>query len=292
MSKFKEYLKALGVDAKTITAIEKAEEKNEDIDFKPMVDEFNTGQRKLLRNDDDFIEEIQGAERGKILDQVERKLKGKFGLKPDQIKDIGTGGKPFERMEKIIDLAHGETIKGMDKSLQEVQAELTAANTRLKDLEETEIPKIKSEVEAEKKNFKIANKLSKLIPVDDLRVPLETVDLVLNPQLSAAYDLDLDDDGNVVVFTKGKRIQPKSADGTKLLTAQEIISDILKKNKFVKESNADDEKKDPPKKKVDVTDPEAVRKAAVAATLPHLSAADKHLEDMRKQKEAKAAAAK
>lgn len=280
MSKISEYLKSIGVPAKAITALEKADKDDDkDFDIKPLVEDFNTSQKKLHENDPDMVAEIETKTKGKLMDIWTREIKKVFGLDASAIKD--------KKLEEVIALAKTESTKGLDKTIQEVQTELTAANAKIKELEETEIPKIKGEVESEKKAFKIANKLQALLPKDDLRVPEGTAQLILNSTLSSQYDLDLDDEGNIVVFTKGKRLNPKSKDGTKLLTVQDIVSDILKENKFIKESNADDIDPATGKKKeikVQTPAPAGQTGGEKKVVLPHIAEAERHLEEMKANK--------
>lgn len=281
MSKYKEFLKSIGVDTKTINAIEKAEtDKADDFDVKTLADEFASHQRKLFENDPDLVTNIAAKEKGKQLDIATRAIKKIFNLSADAIKD--------KSFEEVVAIAKTEATKSTDKTLQEIQQELTEANAKLKDYEDVQIPKIKSEVENEKKQFKINNKLNEMLPKsDDLRVPVKTVSRILNDDLNAQFDVDLDDDGNVIMFVKGKRLQPKSADGTKLLTPFEIVANILKENQFIKESNADDGKGEQKKQTVVVKDEK--KEEDNKPKPPHLNAAQQHLENLRKQKEQKAA---
>lgn len=253
MSKIKEYLKSIGTPTATITALEKAEaDDKSELDVSPLVDEYKATQRKLLENDPDLVSEIEGKAKGKLLDIYTRKMKAEFTLDAALIKD--------KTFEEVIKIAKTESSKNVDKDLKTVQEENTTLNAKLKEYEDVTIPKIKSEVENEKKAFKINTSLQKKIPSADLRVPSETVDLVLNSQIAALYDLDLDDKGEIMIYGKGTRLQAQTSDKSKILTLDDVITDILKKNKFVKESNADDIDPNTGKKKtIQPTDEEKKR---------------------------------
>lgn len=283
MSKLTEYLKSIGIPAKTITALEKADKDDDkDFDVKPLVEEFNTAQKKLHENDPEMVAEIETKTKGKLMDIWTRSIKKEFNLDATAVKD--------KSLDEVIKIAKSESTKGLDKNLQEVQQELAAANTKIKELEETEIPKIKGEVENEKKAFKIANKLQGMLPKDDLRVPESTVQLVLSNQLAANYDIDLDDNGDLAVFLKGKKLNPKSKDGTKILTASDIIAEILKENKFIKESNAEDIDPATGKKKEVIVKKTETAGGEKKPALPHMTAAQQHLDNLKKEKAANAAA--
>lgn len=281
MSILKEYLKKIGVDAKTIAAIEKAETDKTDLDLGPLVDEYKGSQKKLFENDPDLVSSIASSEQGKLLDIWTRKMKTKFNLSSDLVKD--------KKFEEIIDIAKAESTKGLDKNLQTLQEEVVAANAKVKEFEEVIIPKIKDEVQIEKKQFVIGNHLKKLIPHADLRVSEDIVELALQTKLHSAYDLDLDDEGNLQVFLKGKRVSPQSADKTKLLTVNDIVSDILKQGKLIKESNADDIDPNTGKPKVVKPDPAGGEKKIddekMKTIAPHLAAAQKHKETIAAAKQ-------
>jgi hypothetical protein len=272
-------LKSLGVDSKHITEINKAikDGKEDEFDIAPVVDDFKANQRKLMENDEDLVKEIAGKEKGKLLDIYTRKIKQEFGLDSSLIKD--------KAFEDVIKIAKAESNKGLDKDLQTLQKENVELTNKVKDFEEVQIPQIKSEVEKEKKAIAINNKLQKKIPVADLRVPQDTVDLVLNSKLNAIYDIDLDEKGEPVLYIKGSKLQAKSSDGTKLLTIDDAIGSILKENKFIKESNADDIDPNTGKKKevkIEAPDPANGREGKNKIVSPHLEKAIKHKEELAK----------
>lgn len=274
MSKKNEYLKGLGVDAKTISELDKAEaDDKHDIDIKAFVETFQANQRKLYENDSELESKIAKQEQGKLLSLFEREIKKSFNLSSDQIKD--------KDWKEIIAVAKEAAVKSSDKTVQELQAENADLAAKVKKFEDEDIPKIKSEVEAEKKAFRISNKLRTLLPKeDDLRVPVETAELVINTAISSGYDLDVDDTGELQIFVKGKRTVPKSEDGTRLLSAKDVFDGLMKKNKFIKESNADDTKHDDKTVIVKKPNEEANKKKT-----PHQIAAEKHLEELQKAKQ-------
>lgn len=273
MSKYKELLKKIGFDDKAIKAIEKAETDKTDIDLDPLIEEFNTSQKTLYENDNDLVSSIAAKEKGKTLDIVTRSIKKEFGLDSALIKD--------KSVDDVIKIAKTESTKGMDKNLQTVQEENLQLSNKLKELEEVHIPKIKEEVEREKKIFKFENKLTKILPVNDLRVPVGTALKNLLSDLNQKYDWDLTDKEEVLLFGKGTKLQAKTADGTKLLTVNDAMAEILKDNQFIKASNADDKRDD----KKTVNPEEKDDKAAGGKSdikLPHLREAQKHADALKK----------
>jgi hypothetical protein len=275
---FEELLKTLGVDSKSIAAVKKAvEDKDDKFDLKPIAEAFHASQRKLYENDDEIVNAIHSKEKGKLYDIVTKKIKTKFGLDSAAIKD--------KNIDEVIDMANEHSKKGMDTTIKEEQEKNVQLTAKLKEFEEVTIPKIKGEAEIEKKRFKIGNKVRTFFKEEDLRVPLSTVEKTLQRDLYEAFDLDIDDNENVQIFTKDKRLAPKSKDGTKLLTAQEVIDQILKENQFIKESNADDvdDKGNPKKKEINPTRPKPSGgdDPNIKKKLPHLEKALEHQEALK-----------
>lgn len=272
---FEKFLKSIGVDAKTISELTKAvKDGKDDLDVTTFVDDFKTNQKKLLENDPDLVKDIASKEKGKILDMVTRDLKKAFGLDSALIKD--------KDINEVITIAKAESVKGISKDLTTIQQELVDMTAKVKDYEDVKIPAIKAEVENQRKSMVIGSKLKSKLPMTDLRVPPETVDLVLNSQLAAMYDLDLDDKGEVVIYGKGTKLYAKASDGTKLLTLDDVMTDILKKNQFIKESNADDadgKKKNIQPEKVPGADDG--KEPAKNTKAPHLNRAQQHAEDLK-----------
>lgn len=284
---FEKFLKSIGVDAKTISELAKAvKDGKDDLDVTSFVDDYRANQRKLLENDEELVKDIAGKERAKILDQTERKVKQRFSLSSEAIKLIPIDPKnPVARIEEMLNIGYNEMQKGLSKDLTTIQQELVDMTAKVKDYEDVKIPAIKAEVENQRKSMVIGSKLKSKLPVADLRVPADTVDLVLNNQLAALYDLDLDDKGEVVIYGKGTKLYAKASDGTKLLTLDDVMTDILKKNQFIKESNADDI--DPATGKKKNIQPEKVpgaddgKETPKNTKAPHLNRAQQHAEDLK-----------
>lgn len=250
-----------------------------------IIDEAMAHNRGLLENDKEFISGIKGSEAAKQKDIFERKLKQQFGLTADEVKDLDTS--------KIIEAAHKKATTTGTATLDELNENLTKANARIKELEDVEIPKVKGEVESEKKLFKINQKLFTHFNtsyVDDkkeslLRVTPEAAQTAVMAVLSGKYDIVLNDAGDDFEFReKGTGMKPKSADGTKLLTSKDIIGEQMKSFQFIKESNAPDDptKVKPPVGTVKDTTPE--EEAKLNSRFPGLKAAEEHAKTLSENK--------
>lgn len=275
---FEKFLKSIGVDAKTISELAKAvKDSKDDLDITSYVDDFKTTQKKLLENDPDLVKGIAAKEKGKILDMVTRDVKKAFNLDSALIKD--------KDIDEVIAIAKAESVKSLSKDIQTVQQENTELTAKIKEYEDVKFPALKTEVENEKKEFKILTALQKKIPVKDLRNPLDFVEEQLVSKLKKQYDLDLDDKGEPIIFSKGSKLQVKSADGTKLLTLDDAMMDILKQGQFIKESNAEDGDASGKKKEIQpakVTTDDGKGGQPAKQLPPHILKAQQHAESLKK----------
>lgn len=208
------------------------EDSTETFDIDTLVTEFKSNQLNLLKNDPELVNEIQNKEKAKQLDMFERKIKQTFNLTSEEIKD--------KKFDEIIALAKSKANTGMDKTTEELQAQIQQLTIENKRLTEEEIPKVRSEVDLHKKKFDIENKLSSLIPSGDdkIRLPFETVKKLVKMDIDEAYDVDLNDKGDLVFKVKGSDLMAQNADKTKFLTADEIIMGRLEHHKALVKSNA------------------------------------------------------
>lgn len=213
-------------------AAQSPEDSTESFNLDELVTEWKTGQIALMKNEPSLVDEIRAAEMAKQRNIFEQKIKQTFGLTGEEIKD--------KKIDEIIAMAKEKAGAKSDKTTTELQEQILQLTNENKRLLEEEIPKIKNETVLHKKKFDINNKLIKLIPSEEgkLRNPFETVSKLVLGDLSEMYDVDTDDKGELVLFEKGKELKAKSKDGTKFLTAEEVINERLEYHKALVKSNA------------------------------------------------------
>jgi len=187
-------------------------------------------QKKLLRNDADFVGEIKSAEKGRILSLNEQLVKKTFGLSAEETKD--------KNFAEIVALGQAKLMSKSGATTEELQKELVAANSRIKDFEENEIPKIRGEVESHKKKINVNFKLAELIGGYDFSVAKPAAQSAFMAHVDAKFDLTEDDKGEIVVKVKGSDLSPKNADGTKILGIKDIAQSTFEEWGFLKKSNA------------------------------------------------------
>lgn len=152
----------------------------------------------------DNIKAVKDRALAEVHTKAEKKIKQIAGLTDEEIKD--------KKYDEIVELAWKKSSSNMDKTAASIQEELTKVSEKLKNYEEVEIPKIRSEVESEKLRFKSDTALSKKIAALKIRQGVEHDDLLLMVKLKAeklGYKAEIDDSGDIIF---------KNADGTKILS--------------------------------------------------------------------------
>lgn len=240
-----------------------------------ILNEIKAHQLSLHENEPSIISKIESSVMARERDKVERKIKQLFGLTAEEIKD--------KKMEEIIALAKTKANAPNDKTLNDLQQELLDKTNQLKDLTENQIPAIRAEVESDKKKFLINEKLTKKVSSYKLRNPLEDV-MASVQMLNSQYDIDLDDKNELVYKVKGQNLLVKNPDGTKFMTADEIIKSKLENGKFLAESNADDSSASSGTGTGKIIDAGTGKSTSEGPKLPGLAAAEENLKQMKEKK--------
>jgi len=213
-------------------ATAKADDSADVFDLETLITDWKANQISLMKNEPQIVDEIRAAELAKQRNLFEQKIKQVFGLTGEELKD--------KKYDEIILLAKEKASNKSDKTGAELQDQILALTNENKRLLEEEIPKIKNETTLHKKKFDINQALMKKIPMGDdkLRIPFETASKLALSDLNELYDIDMDEQGAVILLEKGKELKAKSKDGTKFLTADEIINERLEFHKALVKSNS------------------------------------------------------
>ena len=271
----KKLLKSLGVTDAQIATLEaydtmsdEDKAKHPQKTFVDSVQEHVTG---LLENDQAFTSRFAKAAEGKILEQVDRRLKQNFGLTADQIKE-----KSIEEKMTLAKTTLETQYKKTGDTLQDENATLTA---KIKTLEEVEIPAIKSQVDTEKENLHIDVALNAMLADPDLRLKVSPGVIMpgLKGFLGGKYKSAVNDKRELEIVDKATGLKVKNEDGTGFLSAKDVIKSYLTDNKAIEQSNADPEKK-VVVKVTGTEEPAPVKKS----TMPGMSEAEKNLAALEK----------
>lgn len=224
MKNFEKFLKKIGVK----DAVIKQLSSEEDVNVDDVSNEFKTSFKDVVSNDPEFIQGIKDEIRGTELSKIEHKIKKTFGLNAEDIKD--------KKFDEIIVIAKEKADKAGSATGEELQSrmiELTKENKRL--LEEV-IPEKENQAKETIKIFHRENKIRSFVGSKSLIVAPEVVLPAVQSFLSQNYNLELDDKGEITIKTKNG-LNPLNADGTKVLTFDEIVDGHLNSLKVIKQSN-------------------------------------------------------
>lgn len=269
---FKLILKSLGVSDAVLTSLDEAikdPEKKKTFDIKTITDPIVENQRILFENDPNVVAKYASAERGKLMEQIDRRLKQAFGVSVEEL-----NGKTIE--DKIT-FSKSHYDKTVSKSGNELQNENIQLKNEIKDLREKTIPEIESRVGLMQKNFKIENLIRGSINPEEVVGKIDGIMPGLTSFIQSKYEIDVDENGNLTIMTKDK-LQPRNEDGTKILKPGDIINGYIENMGFKKKSNANDDDEGNTQRVV-VTKKEAVR----SFTSPHLKTAEENLVTIKKK---------
>lgn len=207
-------------------------------------------QRDLYTNSDDYktnVKKIKNDTVGEIYKKAQKKIISLSSLTPEEVKD--------KDYEEIVDLAWTKMSKKGTVSEEELQKELNIVSLKLKTLEEEEIPKIRSEVDNEKKNFKIDNALLSMLTGLKVRKGSEAEDMILlikTKATRAGYSIGLDEKGAIEIKNEdGSKINTE--DKKAFMQPKDLITKFL--DPFIEKSGAPDpEDKNKGKHKIDDDD--------------------------------------
>lgn len=225
MKNFEKFLKKIGVKDTVIQTLSSEEEVNVD----DLSTEFKGNFKSVISNDPDFIQGIKDEIRGTELSKIEHKIKKTFGLSADEIKD--------KKFDEIISIAKDKADKAGSATGEELQNQMIELKKENKRLLEEVIPEKENQAKETIRTFHRENKIRSIVGSKSLIVAPEVVLPAVQTFLSQNYNLDLDDQGEVVIKTKNG-LNPLNQDGTKVLTFDEIVDGHLKSLNVVKQSNA------------------------------------------------------
>lgn len=245
MAELKEYLKKLGVD------ITKIEDKDADLDT--LVTEFNNSQKThyetILKNEGwkaktDFDEEVKKYD-GKLNGQLNHELK-KLGLPLAEIETL-TVKEKFTKLKEFQDTQAGTADKAGKEEVLKLQQEKIDLQNQVNEFP-AKLEAAKTEAQTEYNNRMKADKISLKTKETFVGVPKERVIgnqhsdgmfKAVTATISATYDADLSDAGELIYYNKGSQTRPTTKiDGKEvIMTASDILTSTLKELNFYVESN-------------------------------------------------------
>jgi hypothetical protein len=203
-------------------------------DLLALADEVVSDYKKVVENE--LKPQIRKEETGRQRDIFEKLLMRETGMTEAEMKEKFPDEK--DRTPKLV--AHLKEVLGQnkDKTAQELQSEVVKLKSAIKEYEEVKIPGIRKEIDNQKYEFTLENKLNELYSTaTEYIVPIKGVTPAMNVSLRSKYDIKLNDKGEVQFFKKGTEELAMNADRSKILDAKEIIIAESDELGFTKKSN-------------------------------------------------------
>lgn len=260
--------------------LEKVDEADvESFDPEAILSSFREKEKDLLKNDKDFVSEIQKAEAAKRNDMWRTKIKKQTGLTAEEIKD--------KSEDEIVQMAVEKLRKKGDSTNEQLQAENVALTNELKRLKEEDLPAAQNQAQQIRKQLTIESKVEKLMDSlpKKLRVSKTAAIATLKEKL-INYEYELDEKGELTLLTKEGRLKPKSKDGSKILSAIELITESLDEEKLLENSAGTGQGDGGSGGKGDGIQTKPDPKADVLDRFPHLKKAQQHAEEVKQTIEA------
>jgi hypothetical protein len=210
-------------------AISKIMSEDADVKVDEIVATFKSTQREVLKNDSDFIQPIKDEIRGEQLSKIEHKLKKKFSLSPEDVKD--------KKFEEIVDVAFEKASKTFAIGAEELQQKLIELTTENKRLIEEVIPAKENESKAAINSYKRESIISSIMSKKNLIVSPEVVLPAVKNYLDTNFNIDFDEQSNSIIVKTKQNLNPLNADGTKILNFEEILDGHLQTLNVIKQSN-------------------------------------------------------
>lgn len=225
MTNIEKFLKKIGVPSEAIT---KLNGDDAELNVDDIAAEFQNIQRDVLKNNPDFISSIRGEVKGTELSKIEQKIKKTFGLSADDVKD--------KKFDDIISVAFDKMNKTAGAGAEELQKRLIELTNENKRLVDEIIPAKENEAKQAIKTFKRESFIQSAIAKRSLIVSPEVVKPAVQTYLESNFNVDVDDNGELVVKTKNN-LNPLNNDGTKIVTFDEILDGHLASLGVIKQSN-------------------------------------------------------
>ncbi len=190
MTNIEKFLKKIGVPSDAIT---KLNGDDQELNVDDIAAEFQNIQRDVLKNNPDFISSIRGEVKGTELSKIEQKIKKTFGLSAEDVKD--------KKFDDIISVAFDKMNKTAGAGAEELQKRLIELTNENKHLVDEIIPQKENEAKQAIKTFKRESFIQSAIAKRSLIVSPEVVKPAVQTYLESNFNVDVDDNGELVVFS-------------------------------------------------------------------------------------------
>lgn len=274
------FLTSLGIPKERAEAMSKAipddAAETPETEVNEAFESVNSHQVDLFKNGDDYkkaLKEKHDQAMREIMQKSESKIIKIAGLTAEETKD--------KKFDEIVELAWGKASKSSDKTVDDLQKELRDKDAEIANLKDIEIPKIRSEIDAEKLGMKIRTGSLAQISKLKLRAGVDTEDALVLFEAKAkakGYKTEFNEKGEMIILNSdGSKIMTEDKRG--MLSISDIYGGLL--DGLIEKSGAPD---GDDKKKRDIIVPEKDKKEGPkqgSVVMSNLQKAEEHAKKLK-----------
>lgn len=187
--------------------------------------------RKAFEVDETFVSKMKKEAEKSVWSEASGKLRTKFNLTADEIKEKG--------YEDILELANKKAIKLKDATYEELLSKNNELSKEIDVFKTVKMPDLekqyKNEINNFRKNIFIERELEKL----DLITPSNVAFNAIQNIVYNKYDVVFDEEMSKIEFRNKQNGMPiRNMESTRELTPQEILKNELEPLNLIKKSNA------------------------------------------------------
>lgn len=234
-----QYLKKIGTTAEVIAAF-KAEELPDEFSVDDSAAAFIEKRKQLTLNDSTVQEEMKKKYNSEqfpaIIKPILSKIKSLTGMTTEEVNELVKDGNKYPDVKEVLEKAMLKLKNTSAQGEDEIKAKLFALQGEYDGFKEThtsEMEKLKTGFENERKLAKVNSAFSKEVSKLDLIIPSEAAHTVLSSTLLSKYRFNVTENGLEALTLDGN----KPASETGFLSAADLIKNAANEMQIIKKSN-------------------------------------------------------
>ena len=239
MEKLKLVLKRLGY---TDDQIKVLTDEAQDFDPAELAQASKDVLKESLRNDEEFVSDIEQKMRGKVLSSKENKVLKLFGIDREEYDALPDRNKFDALLELAATRAKeangGQGDEALKKEVEKLRAKVQDKDNALNELKQT-LETTKGQVDVERARFGIEREVVRHLGAKDLVLEVEDATALTLQHLEREFDVKATD-GKVQLFKKGTELKATNPETEREITFAEALDGIVEKRKWVKKNNGDE----------------------------------------------------
>lgn len=240
MEKLKLVLKRLGY---TEDQVKTLLDEKQDFDAAELAQAAKEVLKESLKNDEEFVTDIEQKMRGKVLSSKENKILKLFGIDREEYEALPDRNK----FDALLDLAHkkateangGSGDEALKQEVEKLRKKVQDKDASLTELKQT-LETTKGQVDVERRRFGIERDVVRHLSAKDLVMEVEDATTLALQQLERDFDLKVDG-GKTTLLKKGTELKATNPETEREITFTEALDSIVEGRKWVKKNNGDAE---------------------------------------------------